>query len=68
MKFSIRLNNDHTVANYLKLAQAAEAAGFDQFWVSDDLFLRSGPIILAAVANATSHIEIGTCIVHNLTP
>ncbi|MCC7452397.1 MAG: LLM class flavin-dependent oxidoreductase [Anaerolineae bacterium] len=67
MKFSIRLNNNHAVADYLKLAQAAEAAGFDQFWVSNDLFLRSGPIILAAVASATHKIEIGTCIVNPYT-
>jgi len=67
MKFSIRLNNDHAVADYLNLAQAAEAAGFDQFWVSNDLFLRSGPIILAAVASATHKIEIGTCIINPYT-
>lgn len=64
MKFSLRLNNDHPVADYLRLAQAAEAGGFDQFWVSHDLFLRSAPVILAAVAGVTRRIEIGTCIVN----
>jgi alkanesulfonate monooxygenase SsuD/methylene tetrahydromethanopterin reductase-like flavin-dependent oxidoreductase (luciferase family) len=39
MRFSIRFNNDRPVREYMALAQAAEAAGFDQFWVSDDLFL-----------------------------
>jgi len=67
MKFSIRLNNDLTIPEYLRLAVAAENAGFDQFWVSNDLFIRSGPIILAAVANATHRIEIGTCIVNPYT-
>jgi 5,10-methylenetetrahydromethanopterin reductase len=67
MKFSIRLNNDLPVADYVRLAQTAERAGFDQFWVSNDLFLRSGPIILAAVAAATTRIAIGTCIVNPYT-
>lgn len=67
MKFSLRLNNDRPVAEYIHLAQAAEAAGFDQFWVSDDLFLRSATVILAGVAQATSRIEIGTCIVNPYT-
>jgi 5,10-methylenetetrahydromethanopterin reductase len=64
MKFSLRLNNDLPVSDYVRLAQQAESAGFDQFWVSNDLFLRSCPIILAAVAAATHTIEIGTCILN----
>jgi 5,10-methylenetetrahydromethanopterin reductase len=67
MKFSLRLNNDHPVKTYVQLAQAAEAAGFDQIWVSDDLFLRSAPVILTAIAAQTEHIEIGTCIVNPYT-
>lgn len=67
MKFSLRLNNDLPVRDYIRLAQTAEAAGFDQFWVSDDLFLRSAPVILTAVAGATQRIEIGTCIVNPYT-
>lgn len=67
MKFSLRFNNDLPVADYVRLAQAAEAAGIDQFWVSDDLFLRSAPVILTAVALATTRIEIGTCIVNPYT-
>jgi 5,10-methylenetetrahydromethanopterin reductase len=67
VKFSLRLNNDLPVSGYVRLAQKAEAAGFDQFWVSDDLFLRSAPVILTAAALATSRIEIGTCIVNPFT-
>lgn len=67
MKFSLRLNNDLLVSDYVRLAGLAEGAGFDQFWVSDDLFLRSAPVILTAVAAATSRIEIGTCIVNPYT-
>src|SRR3954470_20229809 len=67
MRFSLRLNNDLKLPEYVALALAAEAAGFDQFWVSNDLFLRSAPVILAAVAGATSRIEIGSCILNPYT-
>ena len=67
MRFSIRLNNDHTLAEYIAFAQAAEAAGFDQLWVSNDLFLRSAPVILAAVAQATTRLEFGTGILNPYT-
>jgi 5,10-methylenetetrahydromethanopterin reductase len=67
VKFSLRLNNDLPVADYVQLAKAAEAAGFDQFWVSHDLFLRSATVILTAVAAATERIQIGTCILNPYT-
>jgi 5,10-methylenetetrahydromethanopterin reductase len=67
VRFSIRLNNDLKVSEYVELAQAAESAGFDQFWVSNDLFFRSAPIVLAAVASATKKIQIGTCILNPYT-
>jgi len=64
MKFSLRFNNDLPVARYVELARAAERFGFAQFWVSHDLFLRHVWVILAAVAQATERIEVGTCIVN----
>ncbi|HEX6675274.1 MAG TPA: LLM class flavin-dependent oxidoreductase [Actinomycetes bacterium] len=67
MRFSLRLNNDLPLELYPRLAGAAERLGFDQFWVSDDLFLRSVWVILAAVARATERIGIGTCIVNPYT-
>lgn len=67
MKFSLRFNNDLPVQDYVTYAKAAESAGFDQFWISDDLFLRSAPVLLSAVAIATEHIEIGTCILNPYT-
>lgn len=67
MRFSLRLNNDLPLPEYIALAQAAEAVGFDQFWVSNDLFLRFGPVILAAVAQATTRIEIGAGILNPYT-
>jgi 5,10-methylenetetrahydromethanopterin reductase len=70
MRFSLRLNNDLELSEYVALARAAEAAGFDQLWISNDLFLRSAPVILAALAPATHRIELGTCILnpHTIHP
>jgi 5,10-methylenetetrahydromethanopterin reductase len=67
MRFSLRLNNDLSLTEYVALAQAAEAAGFDQFWVSNDLFLRSALAILPAVALKTTRLEIGTGILNPYT-
>ena len=67
MKFSLRFNNDLPLQDYVSYAKVAEEAGFDQFWVSDDLFLRSAPVILSAVALATDRLEIGTCILNPYT-
>jgi 5,10-methylenetetrahydromethanopterin reductase len=67
LRFSIRLNNDLPAETYPLLATAAEEVGFDQFWVSDDLFLRSAWVILSSVAVATRRIQLGTCIVNPYT-
>jgi 5,10-methylenetetrahydromethanopterin reductase len=67
MRFSLRLNNDLPVDKYIALARAAEEAGFDQFWLSNDLFLRSALAILPAVVLATTRIEIGTGILNPYT-
>ncbi|WP_138759979.1 LLM class flavin-dependent oxidoreductase [Modestobacter altitudinis] len=56
---SLRLNNDLPVAEYVELVVAAEALGFDQVWVSDDLFLRSAPVMVTAAATRTSRIGLG---------
>ncbi|REJ74750.1 MAG: LLM class flavin-dependent oxidoreductase [Acidobacteria bacterium] len=65
--FSLRLNNDLTVGSAVALARAAEAAGFDQIWISNDLFLRSSPVLLSAMAGATSRIAIGSGILNPYT-
>jgi 5,10-methylenetetrahydromethanopterin reductase len=67
VRFSLRLNNDLPLNAYPRMARAAEDLGFDQFWVSDDLFLRSAWIVLSTVAQATERIGIGTCIVNPYT-
>jgi 5,10-methylenetetrahydromethanopterin reductase len=59
LRTSLRLNNDVPVGDFVELAQAAESLGFDQLWVSHDLFLRSAPVLLAAAAVATTTIKLG---------
>lgn len=67
IRFSIRLNNDLPITQYLELAKLAEKYSFDQFWVSNDLFLKSALVILAAIAKETQKIHLGTCIVNPYT-
>ncbi|HJO70047.1 MAG TPA: LLM class flavin-dependent oxidoreductase [Rhodospirillales bacterium] len=67
MRFSLRLNNDLAPAEYVALARAAEDAGFDQIWVSNDLFLRSAPVVLATMAVSTRRIEVGSGILNPYT-
>jgi 5,10-methylenetetrahydromethanopterin reductase len=59
LRTSLRLNNDLALPTFVELAAAAEDAGFDQLWVSHDLFLRSAPVLLAAAATATRRIMLG---------
>lgn len=59
VRTSLRLNNDLPAERFVRLAVLAEEAGFDQIWISNDLFWRSAPVLLAAAAGATSRIELG---------
>ena len=67
MRFSIRLNNDLPIRQYAQLACAAEAAGFDQIWVSHDLFLRSAPVLLSTMLEATERIRVGCGVLNPYT-
>lgn len=67
VRFSLRLNNDLPPAALVTLAQTAEAVGFDQFWLSNDLFLRSALVILPLIAQATRRIQIGSGILNPYT-
>ena len=64
MRFSVRVNNDLSFAELLALAEAAERAGFDQLWVSNDLFLRSAPVLAGALAARTGRIGLGISIMN----
>ncbi len=59
MRFSIRLNNDIGVDEFVRIAVLAEELGFDQVWVSHDLLWRSAPVLATAAALATKRIAIG---------
>jgi alkanesulfonate monooxygenase SsuD/methylene tetrahydromethanopterin reductase-like flavin-dependent oxidoreductase (luciferase family) len=63
-KASLRLNNDVPAGLLVEVAQLAETVGFDELWVSHDLFLRSAPVLLAAAAGATTRIGIGSCVLN----
>ncbi len=64
MRFSLRLNNDIDPTTFGELAELAEQAGFEQLWVSNDLFLRSAPVLLTAAATRTSRLQLGTGIMN----
>src|SRR5262245_13023252 len=59
MRFSLRVGNSLPLPDHLAIARAAERAGFEQVWVSHDLFGRSSPVIAAAMAAATQRIQVG---------
>ena len=64
MRFSLRLNNDLPVGEFVGLCRLAEQHGFDQVWVSHDLFLRSAPVMLTAAALATERLHLGVGIMN----
>ena len=59
MRFSLRLNNDVEPALLREIAMVTERHGFDQLWVSNDLFLRSAPVLLGALAVQTERLHLG---------
>jgi 5,10-methylenetetrahydromethanopterin reductase len=64
VKFSIRVNNDLGFDALLEVATSAEQAGFDQVWVSNDMFLRSAPALIAALAARTTRIGLGIAVMN----
>jgi len=64
MRFSLRVNNDLAPGLLVELAQAAEGFGFDQLWVSNDLFLRSAPVLIGALTARTSTLGLGIAVMN----
>ena len=64
MKFSVRVNNDLGFEELLAVAVSAETAGFEQLWVSNDLFLRSAPALVGALAARTASIGLGIAVMN----
>ena len=59
VRFSLRVNNDLDLDALTGLATAAEAAGIDQLWVSNDLMMRSAPALLGALFQKTTRLHLG---------
>lgn len=59
LRFSVRFNNDVSPRRFARLAVLAEESGFDQIWVSNDLFFHSASVLVTAAAHATSRISLG---------
>ena len=64
MTWSLRLNNDLPLAELLDIAALAESLGCDQLWVSNDLYLRSAPVLVGALATRTSRLRLGIAIMN----
>ncbi|GIH21714.1 hypothetical protein Aph01nite_00240 [Acrocarpospora phusangensis] len=64
MTYSLRVNNDLDIETLVDLARRAERYGFDQLWVSNDLFLRSAPVLLGILAAKTERIKLGVGIMN----
>ncbi|MET3805811.1 5,10-methylenetetrahydromethanopterin reductase [Nakamurella sp. UYEF19] len=64
MTWSLRLNNDLAADELLDIALLAEDLGCDQLWVSNDLYLRSAPVLLSALAMRTSRMKLGIAIMN----
>lgn len=59
MRFSLRLNNDLSINELGSLVAVAEDAGFDQLWISNDLMLRSAPVLVGNLAAHTTRLKLG---------
>ena len=46
-----------------ELAELAEDAGFDEFWIADERFFRDVYVCLAYCANRTRRIHLGPCVI-----
>jgi len=64
VRFSLRVNNDLPAAQLAELAVLAEQVGFDQLWVSNDLFLRSAPVLVGLLAARTSRLQLGIAVMN----
>lgn len=68
MRFGIRFNSDSgDIRAIVRRAQLAEDLGFDNVWYCHDLMKRDAWVALAAIATATSRVQIGTCIANPFT-
>ena len=68
MKFGLRLADYFgTTQNMVELAMLAEKNGFDQCWVSHDVFMRSSFVTLTSIADHTQRMILGNTILNPYT-
>ncbi len=68
MKFGLRLADYFgTTQNMVELAILAEKNGFDQCWVSHDVFMRSSFVTLTSIADRTEKMILGNTILNPYT-
>ncbi|MFI5420171.1 MAG: LLM class flavin-dependent oxidoreductase [Nitrososphaerales archaeon] len=68
MKFGLRLADYFgTTQNMVDLAVLAEQQGFDQCWVSHDVFMRSSFVTLTSIADHTKNMVLGNTILNPYT-
>src|SRR5262245_57480742 len=68
MKFGITLKPEPDVQRMVRLAQSAEANGFDYCWLFDSHVLWPDPYpLLTLFAGATERLRLGTCVTNPAT-
>jgi 5,10-methylenetetrahydromethanopterin reductase len=67
LTFSARIGSKGGIRALVNEAVALEVAGFDQVWVSNDLFGQSGLVGLSAIAALTSRIKFGSGVLDPVT-
>jgi len=68
MRFGLRMADYFgTTQNMVELAVLAEKNGFDQCWVSHDVFMRSSFVTLTSIADHTSRVSLGNTILNPYT-
>lgn len=64
LKFYVALQGNYSPKYYIKLAKYIENIGFDRIYVYDDLFYYPSIPILTLMAEHTSKIEVGPCLLN----
>src|SRR5215469_15042301 len=59
MRIGLCLSGNFAMQDIVQSARAAEASGWDSIWLGEDYFFRGGATMAAAVAMATSRVDIG---------
>lgn len=67
MRIGLELGGEPDVPGMVRLAQAAEAAGYDSVWLTETRFTRDAIVPAAAVAAATRRVRVGTAVVNPFT-